>query len=95
MRENELSSHVELGLDELDAVAGGAAKAGVVELEGQIVEALPNSMFQVQLDDGKSVTCHISGQLRRNCIRIIPGERVKVEVNPSDPSRGRIIWRYK
>ena len=53
MSENESSNHAELGLDELDVVAGGAAKAGAVELDGQVVEALPNSMFRVQLDDGK------------------------------------------
>ena len=95
MREDEFSNHAELGLDELDAVAGGAAGANAVELEGRVVEALPNSMFQVQLDDGKTVMCHISGKLRMRYIRIAVGNRVGVEMNPSDPSRGRIIWRNK
>ena len=93
MSENESSNRAELGLDELDVVAGGAAKVGAVELDGQVVEALPNSMFRVQLDDGKTVTCHLAGRLRMNYIRVVVGNRVKVEVNPSDPSRGRIVWR--
>ena len=94
MRENESSNHTELGFDELDVVAGGATKAGAVELDGQVVEALPNSMFQVQLDDGKTVMCHLSGQLRMHYTRIVVGARVKVEINSSDPSQDRIILRY-
>ena len=95
MRENGPSNHAELGFDELDVVAGGAAKANAVELDGRVVEALPNATFQVQLDDGRTVTCHISGKLRVNFIRVRPGDRVRVEMNPSDSSRGRIIWRSR
>ena len=95
MSENEYSNHAELGFDELDAVAGGAAGAGSAEVDGQVVEALRNAMFQVQLDNGNNVRCHISGKLRMNFIRIRPGDRVRVETYPSDPSKARIVWCYK
>ena len=86
---------IELSLDELDTVAGGAGGANYVELEGRILEALPNAMFQVQLDDGNTVMCHISGKLRQNFIRIRPGDRVCVQAYPNDPSKGRIVWRCR
>ena len=95
MREEGFSSHVELGLDELDVVAGGAGGADAVEIDGQVVEALPNAMFRVQLDDGGTATCRLSGKLRMNFIRILPGDRVRVQTDPNDPSRGRIVWRCK
>lgn len=94
MSENELSSNVELDLDELDAVAGGAGVGDAVEIDGQVVEVLPNAMFQVQLDNGSSALCHISGKLRRSFIRILVGDRVRVQTNPGDSSRGRVVWRY-
>ena len=93
MSENELSNNAELNLDDLDVVAGGAGGADVVESDGQVTDALPNAMFQVQLDNGSSVTCHVSGQLRMNYVRIQPGDRVRVQTSPGDPSRGRIISR--
>ena len=95
MCENELSSNVDLSLDELDAVAGGAGGADAVELEGQVTEHLGNGMFQVRLDDGNDVRCHLSGRLRMNFIRVVPGDRVYVQLNPDNPSSGRIIWRQK
>ena len=95
MSENELSNNAELNLDDLDVVAGGAGGADTAEFDGQVTAALPNAMFQVQLDNGSSVTCHVSGQLRTNYIRIQPGDRVRVQTNPGDPSRGRIVYRYR
>ena len=95
MSENELSNDAELNLDDLDVVAGGAGGSNNDEFDGQVTDALPNAMFQVQLDNGNSATCHASGQLRMNYIRIQPGDRVRVQTNPSDPSRGRIINRYR
>lgn len=95
MGENELSSNAELNLDELDTVAGGAGGGDFVEIDGQVTGALPNAMFQVQLDNGSSATCSISGKLRMNYVRIRPGDRVRVQTNPGDSSRGRIVWVYK
>ena len=92
---NEFSNNAELGIDELDVVAGGAGGANGAELDGQITDALPNAMFQVQLDNGSSVTCNLSGQLRMNYIRVLPGDRVRVKMDSGDPSRGRIVWRSK
>ena len=95
MSESKLSNNAELNLDDLDVVAGGAGGADCDEFDGQVTAALPNATFQVQLDNGSSVTCHASGQLRMNYIRIQPGDRVRVQTNPGDPSRGRIVHRYK
>ena len=66
-----------------------------IELEGEVTEALPNTMFRVQLDNSHSVLAHISGKMRKNYIRILPGDRVKVELSPYDLSRGRITYRFK
>mgnify|MGYP002536283499 FL=1 len=71
------------------------SKDDVFELEGRVVEALPNAMFQVKLDNGHVILAHISGKLRMNFIRILPGDRVTVEVSTYDPTRGRITWRGK
>jgi len=71
------------------------AKDDVIEVEGKVIEALPNAMFQVELDNGHKVLAHISGKLRMNFIRILPGDRVTLELSPYDLSRGRIIWRGK
>jgi len=71
------------------------SKADVIELEGTVVEALPNAMFNVELQNGHVVMCTISGKLRLNYIRILPGDRVMVEMSPYDLTRGRITWRYK
>ena len=70
-------------------------KDGSIELEGTITESLPNAMFRVELDNGHKVLAHISGKMRKNFIRILPGDRVLVEVTPYDLSRGRIIYRFK
>ncbi len=71
------------------------AKTDVIEAEGTVVDAQPNAMFVVKLDNGFEVLAHISGKIRMNFIRILPGDRVKVELSPYDLSRGRITWRDK
>jgi translation initiation factor IF-1 len=71
------------------------AKDGVVQLSGTIVEPLPNAMFKVELENKHQVLAHISGKMRKNFIRILPGDKVLVELSPYDLSRGRIIYRYK
>jgi translation initiation factor IF-1 len=70
-------------------------KDDVVEFEGKVVEALPNANFKVQLPNGMIVTAHISGKLRMNYIKILPGDKVTVEISTYDLSKGRIIWRSK
>ena len=72
-----------------------AKKDGVIEIEGTIVEALPNAMFRVELTNGHKVLAHISGKMRMHFIRILPGDKVKVELSPYDLSRGRITYRAK
>ena len=71
------------------------SKADVVEIEGTVVEKLPNAMFKVELENGHIVLAHISGKLRMNFIRILPGDKVTLEISPYDLSIGRIIWRDK
>ena len=71
------------------------AKEETIEAEGEVTEALPNTMFRVQLDNGHLVLGHISGKMRRYYIRILPGDRVKVELSPYDLNRGRITYRFK
>ena len=66
-----------------------------IEVEGTIVEPLPNAMFRVELENGHRVLAHISGKMRMHFIRILPGDRVKVELSPYDLTRGRIVFRYK
>lgn len=70
-------------------------KEGVIEAEGTILEALPNAMFRVELDNGHRVLAHISGKMRMHYIKILPGDKVRVEISPYDLSRGRIIFRKK
>lgn len=70
-------------------------KEELIEVEGQILEALPNAMFRVKLDNGHIVLAHVSGKMRMHFIRILPGDRVKVELSPYDLNRGRITYRYK
>ena len=72
-----------------------AKKDGVIEIEGQVVEALPNAMFRVELDNGHKMLAHISGKMRMHYIRILPGDKVVVELSPYDLSRGRITYRFK
>ena len=71
------------------------SKEDVIELEGTVVEALPNTNFKVELENGHQILAHISGKLRMNYIKILPGDKVKVELSPYDLSKGRITWRAK
>ena len=71
------------------------AKEDVIEVEGTVVETLPNTNFKVKLENGHQILAHISGKLRMNYIKILPGDKVKVELSPYDLSRGRITWRAK
>lgn len=71
------------------------SKADVIEVEGLVVEKLPNTMFKVQLENGHVVLAHISGKLRTNYIKILPGDKVTLELSPYDLTKGRIIWRDK
>lgn len=71
------------------------SKADVIEIEGLVVEKLPNAMFKVELENGHIVLAHISGKLRMNFIKILPGDKVTLEMSPYDLSKGRIVWRDK
>lgn len=70
------------------------AHQGSFEVEGEVKESLPNTLFRVQLEDGSIVLCHLSGKMRVNFIRILPGDKVRVEMTPYDKEKGRIIYRY-
>ena len=71
------------------------SKADVIEVEGTALEKLPNAMFKVELENGHEILAHVSGKIRMNYIRILPGDKVTVEMSPYDLSRGRITYRYK
>ncbi|MBR3396962.1 MAG: translation initiation factor IF-1 [Lachnospiraceae bacterium] len=71
------------------------SKSDVIEVEGRVLEKLPNAMFKVELENGHVVLAHISGKLRMNFIRILPGDKVTIELSPYDLDKGRIIWRDK
>ncbi|MGI6690110.1 MAG: translation initiation factor IF-1 [Christensenellales bacterium] len=71
------------------------SKSDVIELEGRVVEALPNAMFTVELPNGHRIMAHISGKMRMNFIRIYPGDKVTIELSPYDLTRGRITWRSR
>jgi len=71
------------------------AKQDVIELEGTVIDTLPNAMFKVELENGHEILAHVSGKIRMNYIRILPGDKVTVEMSPYDLSRGRITYRYK
>lgn len=71
------------------------AKDDVIEVEGRVIEPLPNAMFRVELENGHKVLAHVSGKIRMHYIRILPGDRVTVELSPYDLTRGRITYRYK
>lgn len=71
------------------------SKEDVIEVEGTVVEPLPNAMFRVELENGHKILAHVSGKIRMNYIRILPGDRVIVELSPYDLTRGRIKYRYK
>ena len=71
------------------------AKEEGIQVEGTVIEPLPNAMFRVELENGHKVLAHISGKMRKNFIRILPGDKVAVELSPYDLTRGRIVFRYK
>ena len=71
------------------------SKEDVIEVSGKIIEALPNATFQVELENGHKILAHVSGKLRMNFIRILPGDKVTVEMSPYDLTKGRIAWRAK
>ena len=71
------------------------AHQGSFEKDGVVKEALPNTLFRVELDDGAIVLCHLSGKMRMHFIKILPGDKVRIEMTPYDPEKGRIIIRYK
>ncbi|NMC81318.1 MAG: translation initiation factor IF-1 [Armatimonadetes bacterium] len=72
-----------------------SGKEEAIEVEGVVQETLPNAMFRVELESGIEVLAHVSGKIRMNWVRILPGDRVKMELSPYDLTRGRITWRYK
>ena len=76
-------------------MANNSGKEDVIEVKGTISEPLPNAMFRVELENGHRVLAHVSGKMRMHFIRILPGDKVLVEVSPYDLTRGRIIYRYK
>ncbi len=71
------------------------AKEEAIKLKGEVYEALPNAMFRVRLENGHQIVCHVSGKIRMNYIRILPGDQVTVELSPYDLTKGRIIYRDK
>jgi len=71
------------------------AKEDAIEVEGKVIETLPNAMFRVELDNGHKILAHVSGKMRMHYIRILPGDRVVIELSPYDLTRGRIIYRAK
>ena len=71
------------------------AKQDVIEIEGKVVDTLPNAQFKVELENGHEILAHVSGKIRMHYIRILPGDRVMVEMSPYDLTRGRITYRYK
>ena len=71
------------------------SKDGVIEVEGKVLETMPNAMFKVELENGHEILAHVSGKIRMNYIRILPGDKVTVEISPYDLTRGRITFRHK
>jgi translation initiation factor IF-1 len=84
-----------LGRVRLTDTTVALAKERTIQVEGTVVEPLPNAMFRVKLDNGHVILAHVCGRMRMHFVRILPGDRVKVELTPYDPNRGRITWRYK
>ena len=68
---------------------------GAFEVEGEVLESLPNTLFRVEITNGNIVLCHLSGKMRMNFIKILPGDKVKIEMTPFDKTKGRIVYRYK
>jgi len=92
---HQLAGMTQAGQNEQRSAEGMAKKDGAIEIEGTVVESLPNAFFRVELDNGHKVLAHISGKMRMHYIRILPDDRVVVELSPYDLSRGRIVYRYK
>lgn len=92
-RSGRIQHENETNDEDFDAVM--AKKDGAIEVEGRVVEPLPNAMFRIELENGHKVLAHISGKMRQHYIRILPEDRVVVELSPYDLSRGRIVYRYK
>lgn len=90
-----MSGAIRLGRGKQQLAEGMAKKDGVIEIEGVVTEALPNAMFRVELTNKHIVLAHISGKMRQHYIRILPEDRVVVELSPYDLTRGRIVYRYK
>jgi len=86
---------LQLRIESTRIVEDMAKKEGAIEIEGTVVESLPNAMFRVELQNGHKVLAHISGKMRQHYIRILPEDRVVVELSPYDLTRGRIVYRYK
>ena len=78
-----------------EGITWSVPKKDAIEVEGTVVEPLPNAMFRVELENGHKVLAHISGKMRMHYIRILPGDRVLVELSPYDLTRGRVVYRYK
>ena len=92
----EFSVSVQVDLESLVEGRGvTVAKEEAIEVEAVVVEPLPNAMFRVELENGHRVLAHVSGKMRKHFIRILPGDRVRVELSPYDLSRGRIVYRLK
>ena len=90
-----VTQHVHAHIAKYVFYGGPRAKEGSLEVDGVVQEALPNAMFRVELENGHEVLAHISGKMRKFYIRILPGDRVKVELSPYDLTRGRITYRMK
>jgi translation initiation factor IF-1 len=90
-----VSANTRAKQDEQRSAEDMPKKDGAIEIEGTVVESLPNAFFRVELDNGHKVLAHISGKMRMHYIRILPDDRVVVELSPYDLSRGRIVYRYK
>jgi len=91
----ESSKHLKEALSASFRYAGFMAKEEAIEVMATVIEPLPNAMFRVELENKHQVLAHISGQMRKNFIRILPGDRVQVELSPYDLTRGRITYRFK
>lgn len=79
----------------MDKEVSCLSKEDVIELEGKVYDALPNATFKVELENGHKIVAHVSGKIRMNYIRILPGDRVTVELSPYDLTKGRIVYRFK
>lgn len=95
MNEGISNTAEELRLSQLDVVAGGKDGARYSEADGLVVEVLPGDRFSVRLQDGRVASCYLSGKLRLHNIRVLPGDSVTIEFDPSYPTHGRIIWRSR